>query len=409
MSGLLVTDFDFHLPAELIAQQPPTVRGMDRMLVVDRGTGALRDSLFAEFSSLLEPGDLLVLNDSRVIPARLYARRTVVRDRQEPSGQIEVLLTEPAATQMPGAPALASETWGSKDLNRTAGQPTTAGCPTLATPSVARVGNPDPQPANENCWRALVKPGKKVGIGERLAFPSASGTIELEAEVLERGEFGERLLRFAPVNDFFGILERIGHMPLPPYIRRDDADTDRERYQTVFSHDRGSVAAPTAGLHFTPQILDTIAQRGVEIARATLHVGLGTFAPLRVDRVDEVHLHRERYTLSAETAGAVNRAKAEGRRIVAVGTTVVRTLEHCAREAAGSPLQGHTGVTEIFISPGYEFRLVGGLLTNFHLPKSSLLMLVSAFAGRERVLAAYKHAVEEKYRFFSYGDCMFLG
>jgi S-adenosylmethionine:tRNA ribosyltransferase-isomerase len=162
-------------------------------------------------------------------------------------------------------------------------------------------------------------------------------------------------------------------------------------------------------LHFTPQILDDLTQKGVEVARVTLHVGLGTFAPLRVDRVDEVHLHRERYTLSAATAEAVNRAKAQGRRIVAVGTTVVRTLEHCAREAAGSPLQPHTGVTEIFISPGYEFRLVGGLLTNFHLPKSSLLMLVSAFAGRERVLAAYNHAVEEKYRFFSYGDCMFLG
>jgi S-adenosylmethionine:tRNA ribosyltransferase-isomerase len=356
-TDLLVTDFDFHLPAELIAQQPPAIRGQDRMLVVNRSTGALRDGLFAEFSALLQPGDLLVLNDSRVIPARLYAKRTVVRDRQEPSGQIEVLLTEPAG---------------------------------------------------ENQWRALVKPGKKVLVGERLAFPSASGAIELEAEVLERGEFGERLIRFAPVDDFFGVLERIGHMPLPPYIRRDDADTDRERYQTVYSHDRGSVAAPTAGLHFTPQILEAIAQNGVEVARVTLHVGLGTFAPLRVDRVDEVHLHRERYTLSAETAEAVNRAKADGRRIVAVGTTVVRTLEHCAREAAGSPLQPHTGVTEIFISPGYEFRLVGGLLTNFHLPKSSLLMLVSAFAGRERVLAAYNHAVAEKYRFFSYGDCMFL-
>jgi len=357
-TGLLVTDFDFPLPAELIAQQPPAERGLSRMLVVNRSTGALRDGLFAEFPALLQPGDLLVLNDSRVIPARLYAKRTVVRDRQEPSGQIEVLLTEPVG---------------------------------------------------ENQWRALVKPGKKVGIGERLAFPSASGTIELEAEVLERGEFGERLLRFAPMDDFFGVLERIGHMPLPPYIRRDDADTDRERYQTVYSHDRGSVAAPTAGLHFTPQILDAITQRGVEVARVTLHVGLGTFAPLRVERVDEVHLHRERYTLSAETAEAVNRAKAEGRRIVAVGTTVVRTLEHCAREAAGRPLEPDTGVTEIFISSGYEFRLVGGLLTNFHLPKSSLLMLVSAFAGRECVLAAYNHAVEEKYRFFSYGDCMFLG
>jgi S-adenosylmethionine:tRNA ribosyltransferase-isomerase len=248
-----------------------------------------------------------------------------------------------------------------------------------------------------------------VAIGEILVFPSPSGSIELKAEVLERGQFGERLLRFEPVDDFFAVLDRIGHMPLPPYIRRDDADADRERYQTVFSHDRGSVAAPTAGLHFTPEILETIAARGVEIVRVTLHVGLGTFAPLRVERVDEVHLHRERYTLSAETAEALNRASREGRRIVAVGTTVVRTLEHCALKAEGRPLEAHSGSTEIFISPGFQFRLVRSLLTNFHLPQSSLLMLVSAFAGRERVLAAYRHAVEEKYRFFSYGDCMFLG
>jgi S-adenosylmethionine:tRNA ribosyltransferase-isomerase len=392
--GLRVVDFDFNLPHELIAQQPPAERGQSRMLVVGRETGALRDANFADFPSLLRPDDLLVLNDSRVIPARLYARRTVVRDRQEPSGLVEVLLTEPAVPKLAvPEPAV----------------PNSLRAPSFPRLSAERVGNPDPQPASGNCWRALVKPGKKVAVGERLAFPSADGAIELEAEVLERGEFGERLLRFAPVADFFGVLERIGHMPLPPYIRRDDAVDDRERYQTVYSHDRGSVAAPTAGLHFTPQILDAIAQKGVEIARVTLHVGLGTFAPLRVERVDEVHLHRERYTLSAETAEAVNRAKTEGRRIVAVGTTVVRTLEHCAREAAGSPLQPHTGVTEIFISPGYEFRLVGGLLTNFHLPKSSLLMLVSAFADRERVLAAYNHAVEQKYRFFSYGDCMFLG
>jgi S-adenosylmethionine:tRNA ribosyltransferase-isomerase len=198
-------------------------------------------------------------------------------------------------------------------------------------------------------------------------------------------------------------------MPLPPYIHRNDAETDRERYQTVFSHERGSVAAPTAGLHFTPQVLDTLAAKGVEIVRITLHVGLGTFAPLRVENLDEVHLHRERYTLSATTAEALNRAVGEGRRIVAVGTTVVRTLEHCALQAKSSPLQEHSGETEIFISPGFEFRLVGALLTNFHLPKSSLLMLVSAFAGRENVLAAYNHAVQQQYRFFSYGDCMFLG
>jgi len=358
MTGLRVDDFDFDLPEELIAQQPPAERGQSRMLVMDRATGALRDALFADFAAQLKPGDLLVLNDSRVVPARLYARRTVVRDRQEPTALVEVLLTEPAG---------------------------------------------------ENLWRALVKPGKKVGVGERLVFPSATGEIELEAEVLERGEFGERLLRFAPVNDFFAVLERVGHIPLPPYIRRDDAEADRERYQTVFSRERGSVAAPTAGLHFTSQILEDLVARGVEIARVTLHVGLGTFAPLRVERLEEVRLHRERYSLSEAAAEAVNRAVKEGRRIVAVGTTVVRTLEHCALIAGGTELKAHSGVTEIFISPGFEFRLVGALLTNFHLPKSSLLMLVSAFAGRERVLAAYRHAVEEKYRFFSYGDCMFIG
>jgi S-adenosylmethionine:tRNA ribosyltransferase-isomerase len=262
--------------------------------------------------------------------------------------------------------------------------------------------------SGENQWHALVRPGRKVAIGEILAFPNALGEIELKAEVIDRGQFGDRLLRFEPVDDFYASLERIGHIPLPPYIHRDDAAADRERYQTVYSEERGSVAAPTAGLHFTPQILDALAGYGVEISRVTLHVGLGTFAPLRVERVDEVRLHQERYTLSAATAEAVNRAVAENRRIFAVGTTVVRTLEHCAREAAGAPLVPHSGTTEIFISAEFRFRLVQGLLTNFHLPQSSLLMLVSAFAGREPVLAAYRHAVENRYRFFSYGDCMFI-
>jgi S-adenosylmethionine:tRNA ribosyltransferase-isomerase len=268
------------------------------------------------------------------------------------------------------------------------------------------------EPAGNNLWRALVRPGRKVAIGERLVFPAPTGEILLEAEVLERGQFGERLLQFAPVNnqdaDFFSILDRIGHMPLPPYIRRDDAEQDRDRYQTVFSREPGSVAAPTAGLHFTPQTLEVLAARGIEVARITLHVGLGTFAPLRVGRLDEVKLHREHYTLPAPTAEAINRAVAEGRRIVAVGTTVVRTLEFAALNVADSPLQPHSGTTEIFISPGFNFRVVGALLTNFHLPQSSLLMLVSAFAGRDRVLAAYRRAVENKYRFFSYGDCMFI-
>jgi S-adenosylmethionine:tRNA ribosyltransferase-isomerase len=359
----------------------------------------LRDASFADFPSLLKAGDLLVLNDSRVIPARLYARRTLLRDHEKPSGRIEVLLTEPAVPEMPRAPSCHPERGRRGD--RVEGP--------ASRPSAERVGNHEPEPASsENLWRALVRPSRKIAIGERLVFPGPSGAIELEAEVMERGSFGERLLRFAPVDDFFAVLDRIGHVPLPPYIRRADADADRERYQTVFARERGSVAAPTAGLHFTQQMLESLEAKGVEVARITLHVGLGTFAPLRVERLEEVRLHRERYTLTAAAAEAVNRAVSEGRRIVAVGTTVVRTLEHCALEAAGGELKPHSGVTEIFISPGFEFRLVGALLTNFHLPESSLLMLVSAFAGRERVLAAYRHAVQEKYRFFSYGDCMFL-
>jgi S-adenosylmethionine:tRNA ribosyltransferase-isomerase len=363
MSAVLrVTDFDFDLPDKLIAQQPPAERGSSRMLVVGRASNALSDRSFADLPSMLNPGDLLVLNDSRVILARLFARRANARGKQEPSGLIEVLLTNP----------ILSET--------------------------GEAGN----------WSALVRPGRKVRIGDRLEFSSSSGTILLEAEVIASGEFGERTLHFKPVEDFFAILEQIGHMPLPPYIKRDDANTDRERYQTIFAAQKGSVAAPTAGLHFTPAVLDAITVRGVEIAKVTLHVGLGTFAPLRVERLDEIHLHRERYTLPAETARALNRARTEGRRIVAVGTTAVRTLEHCAQIAEGGQLTPHSGETSIFISPGFRFRLVGAMLTNFHLPQSSLLMLVSAFAGRERVLAAYAHAVRERYRFFSYGDCMFL-
>jgi S-adenosylmethionine:tRNA ribosyltransferase-isomerase len=215
-------------------------------------------------------------------------------------------------------------------------------------------------------------------------------------------------LRFSPVADFFAAVESIGHMPLPPYIHRDDRSEDRTRYQTVFAEPRGSVAAPTAGLHFTPQILDELTRKGIETARITLHVGLGTFAPLRVENLSEVQLHEERYTLSAEAANAINCARLENRRIIAVGTTVVRTLEHCALMAGGAQLTPHAGKTRIFISPGFEFHLIRGLLTNFHLPQSSLLMLVSAFAGRSHVFDAYRHAVQEKYRFFSYGDCMLI-
>ena len=363
---LRVQDFNYDLPAELIAQEPPAKRGASRMMLLDRETGAYRDDFFAGLGEQLRRGDLLVLNDSRVIPARLYARRTLVREREKPSGRIEVMLTEPV-----------------------------------------------PDQAGSNQWRALVRPSRKVAIGERLVFPAPDGRIALEAEVLERGKFGERLLEFAPpqnasADDFFAVLDRIGHIPLPPYIHRDDAEADRDRYQTVFARERGSVAAPTAGLHFTPALLAGLAKRGVEVAHVTLHVGLGTFAPLRVERVEDVRLHRERYSIGAATADAVNRAAAEGRRIVAVGTTVVRTLEAAALAAGSAPLAAHSGETDIFISPGFRFRLVSALLTNFHLPESSLLMLVSAFAGRERILAAYAHAIEQRYRFFSYGDCMLI-
>jgi len=365
-----VTDFHFDLPEELIAQSPPPVRGTSRMLVLDRQAGEYRDDFFRNLPDLLHPGDLLILNDSRVIPARLYATRARGPHTQagspDPTGRIEVLLT---------------------------------------------------QQLSEHEWDALVRPSRKVQPGERLHF-TASDEKEplLEAEVLAAGEFGERTLRFTPVADFLALLNRIGHMPLPPYIHREDRVEDRDRYQTVFSHEPGSAAAPTAGLHFTPEILETMRAKGIEIQTVTLHVGLGTFQPVRAEMVEDIRLHAEHYTLPEVTAEAINRALREGRRVIAAGTTTTRTLEHCAQMASlegfephgGLRLRAHSGSTSIFISPGYQFRVVGGLLTNFHLPQSTLLMLVSAFAGRERVLAAYAHAVRERYRFFSYGDCMLL-
>jgi S-adenosylmethionine:tRNA ribosyltransferase-isomerase len=350
---VLVRDFDFYLPEGLIAQSPPAERSGARMLTLDRATGAWADRQFRELPEMLRPGDLLVLNDSRVIPARLFAHRAGLHTQKQhtTTGRVQVLLAEQLSE------------WE---------------------------------------WKVLVRPGRKVLTGELLDF----GNGDLRAEVVAHGEFGERTIRFAPVADFFGTVERLGHMPLPPYIHREDEPGDRERYQTVYAQERGSVAAPTAGLHFTPEILEAIRAKRAEIARVTLHVGLGTFAPVRVDRVEDIRLHAERYTISPETSDALNRARREGRRIVAAGTTTVRTLEHGA--TLGAEFAPHSGSTQIFISPGYEFRVVGALLTNFHLPQSTLLMLVSAFAGRENVLRAYEHAVRERYRFFSYGDCMFI-
>jgi S-adenosylmethionine:tRNA ribosyltransferase-isomerase len=369
ISNVLVSDFDFTLPESLIAQHPPSARGGARMLTLQRSTGAWADRRFADFPSFLRAGDVLVLNDSRVIPARLFARRQPdLKENgaspQTPSGRIEVLLTE---QQSPSE------------------------------------------------WKALVRPGKKVAVGQRLLFPAPRdpSAPSLTAEVIDRGEFGERTLRFDPTEHFFDLLDRLGHMPLPPYIRRSDEQQDRERYQTVFARTRGSVAAPTAGLHFTSEMLRELEQAGVEIRYLTLHVGLGTFQPVRVERLDQIHLHTERYTLPRETAESINAARSSGRRVVAAGTTTVRVLEHCAdQDCAGNPgdntLAPHSGETHIFLAPGHRFRAVDALLTNFHLPQSTLLMLVAAFAGREHTLAAYRHAVEAQYRFFSYGDCMFI-
>lgn len=380
---MLVSNFHYELPAELIAQHPPERRGASRMLTLDRSTGAFSDHLFPELPQMLQRGDLLVLNDSRVLPARLYATRGGLHAQHnspQRSGLIEVLLTECVAS-----------------------------------------------PEAHNDWRVLVRPARKVQPGETLHFAAAPGDAPLlRATVVSAGEFGERTIRFDPVSEFIAIVERIGHMPLPPYIQRDrhepDSAEDRERYQTVYSHQSGSAAAPTAGLHFTPEILAELAARGIETAYITLHVGLGTFQPVRVVDTRDIHLHAESYTLSAEAASAVNGAFRAGRRMVAVGTTTTRTLERLARrfESAHGPLsqanplelQPHSGSTSLFLSPApdgdSEFKLVDGLLTNFHLPESTLLMLVSAFAGREAVLHAYAHAVRERYRFFSYGDCMLI-
>jgi S-adenosylmethionine:tRNA ribosyltransferase-isomerase len=371
-----VSDFHFDLPDELIAQHPPETRGMSRMLVFDRATTTVSDEQFQHLPDLLKPGDLLILNNSRVLPARLFARRaglTTQANSPAPSGMIEVLLTE-------------------------------------------EVEGPD----GGNTWRALVKPARKVPQGERLRFlVPGDGDSELTAEVVGTGEYGERMLQFSAVEDFYGELGRIGHMPLPPYIARDQAavpDTaeDRERYQTVYGREPGSAAAPTAGLHFTPEVLARLEARGIEIQYVTLHVGLGTFQPVRVDRIEDIRLHSERYSLPAETAGALNRARAEGRRVIAVGTTTTRTLEHIGQLVGTSEIEAHSGSTSIFIAPGHRFRVVSGLLTNFHLPESTLLMLVCAFAeeaegeGREKVLNAYQHAIRARYRFYSYGDCMLL-
>ncbi len=337
------------------------------MLRMDRFSGAWQDLWFRDFPDLLQPGDLLVVNNSRVFPARLFGQRSGLHSQ-----------------------ALSPRNPASKDFLK-------GRVEVLLTRQIAPLE-----------WQALVRPGRKIGVGERISF-GEDGQAELSAEIIARGEFGERTLRFEPVPDFFAAVEKLGHVPLPPYISRPDTREDRERYQTIYANpaERGSVAAPTAGLHFTPEIMDRVRARGVDVAEITLHVGLGTFQPLHVDQIEEHRMHTEHYGISSQAAEQINRALDEGRRVIAVGTTSVRTLEFVARANEGRIVAG-SGEADIFIYPGFQFRVIRGLLTNFHLPQSTLLMLVSAFAGRENILRAYEHAVAEKYRFFSYGDCMFI-
>ena len=350
-------DFDYHLPEELIAQEPLADRAGSRMLVLHRAEGRWEDRMFRDLPQFIRAGDCLVLNNSRVFPSRLYGHRTGVHSlpvgknnpkrRQNLSGRVEVFLTKAVS--------------------------------------------PD-----RKTWEALVRPGRKMRTGERIQFGDA-----LTGEILGRGEFGERTIRFECSGDIYDALNAIGHVPLPPYIHRPDRPEDRERYQTVFAAQTGSVAAPTAGLHFTPDMLAQCRSAGAEIAYVTLHVGLGTFQPLHADVLEEVKLHSETFEIDSENAVRIGSAQ----RRIAVGTTSVRTIETAARRGS---LEAVSGDTDLFIYPGFEFHLTNAMLTNFHLPKSSLLVLVSAFAGRELTLEAYRHAVEEKYRFFSYGDCMLI-
>lgn len=345
-----VSDFDFELPPELIAQAPPPERTAARLLVLNRATGEQEHTGVSALPDLLCPGDLLVVNNTRVFPARLLGRRV-------PSGGgVECLLL------------------GRLDHDR---------------------------------WDALVHPGQKLRPGGRLVF-QRSGRV-LHGEIVDRKFFGRRIVKLWTEDeaDIEEAVDAIGHVPLPPYIRREDVDEDRERYQTVYARQRGSVAAPTAGLHFSPALLDRLKSAGIEIAEITLDVGYGTFQPVRAERVEDHVVDPEPFTIGADAATALNSALNEGRRIIAVGTTTTRALEAGARSGGGL-LRPESARTDLFIYPGFQFRVVGGLLTNFHLPRSSLLMLVSAFAGRELVLDAYRHAVERRYRFYSYGDAMLI-
>lgn len=337
-------DFDFHLPEELIAQTPLEKRDASRLLIVNHETGQMEDTHFDAIIDQLNPGDALVMNDTRVLPARLHG------EKPETGGHVELLL-----------------------LKNIAGDD----------------------------WEVLAKPAKRLKVGAAISF----GDGRLTATVLEELEHGGRIVRFHYQGIFLEVLESLGEMPLPPYIH--EKLKDRERYQTVYAKENGSAAAPTAGLHFTKELLAQIEAKGVQLVYLTLHVGLGTFRPVSVDNVDEHEMHSEFYTLSEEAANTLRQVKANGKRVIAVGTTSIRTLETIGSKFNGE-IKADSGWTNIFIKPGYDWKIVDAFSTNFHLPKSTLVMLVSAFAGRELVLSAYQHAIDEKYRFFSFGDAMFI-
>jgi S-adenosylmethionine:tRNA ribosyltransferase-isomerase len=366
-----VSDFDFELPNELIAQEPPPARGGSRLLVLDRAMGRTQDAAFGQLVDYLVPGDLLVLNNSRVFPARLLGHRV-------PSGgAVEFLLIRELRT------------------------------PDLPPDETQRSSCIPESDRSSLCWEALVHPGQKLKPGTRAVFEQ--GSRRLHAEILGRHFHGRRTVHLWTEDgtDVSAAIDRLGHMPLPPYIKREDRAADRARYQTVYARERGSIAAPTAGLHFTTQLLEQLDARGVESTEITLHVGYGTFKPVRVETVDEHTVDSELFTVSAAAASALTRARAAGHRVIAVGTTTTRALESVQIDSDGRVMPA-TGGTRLFIHPGHEFRVVRGLITNFHLPRSSLLMLVAAVAGRDRVLAAYRHAVEQRYRFYSYGDAMLI-
>lgn len=364
-----ISDFDYELPPERIAQRPLAERDASRMMLLDRQTGGWEDHRFREFPDLLSGDELIVLNNARVIPARLFGYREGIH--ADPLGRNNPARHEFLKTQ-------------------------------IEVLLVRRLA--------DDRWEALVRPGRKIPTGERILF----GDGGLSAKVEGRSDFGVRILRFEPAHALEKTLQKLGHIPLPPYIKRSDEPLDRERYQTVYAREGTAVAAPTAGLHFTPQILRRLRERGLEMIEITLDVGLGTFEPVRTENLEEHKIHSESYEINEAAAAALNRARRDQRPVLAVGTTVVRTLEDAAEKsaAAGRPEFVSIGAgrrtAEIFLYPGKPFRIVNQLLTNFHLPRSTLLAMVAAFAGREKILAAYGHAVEAGYRFYSYGDCMLI-